>query len=159
MEVTYGAALHLIMANTLFPHSTEGQGYGEAAHTVLDEMIYNGNKLATARKTELMHLEGLFRELAIRIEQFGLKELFLTTPVTTDDDTRSMPSHPGHFEQPAEGRQALDIQGVHDYPSPAGLGPGVELLDDIGISSYEFLSIIEQLGGNDGSVLDCRSFC
>lgn len=171
MEVTYGAALHLMMTNTLFPHATDGQWYSEQAHSVFDEMIFKGNKLAAARKTELAHLEGLFQELAVRIERYGLQTLALTTPQDTDDgtDLSNTPTH--QLQDPV-----VDIHGhahVHPpslHPDPAAmhepalpdpatlpsmhLTNGVELLDEIGISSYEFLSIIEQIGRTENSVLD-----
>ncbi|KAJ5218535.1 uncharacterized protein N7498_000634 [Penicillium cinerascens] len=156
MEVTYGAALHLIMANTLFSHATEGPEYTAKAHAILDEMVAKGNRLAAARKTELTHLEGLFDEFAMRIKHYGLQELFLTTPDQSENVTNIPPHHLSQMEQSAAHLQTPDTYDMDGYPSTARLPNGVELLDDIGISSYEFSSIIDQIGGTDSSVLDSR---
>lgn len=168
MEVTYGAALHLMMANTLFPHTTEGpdgQGYSEQAHSVFDEMVFKGNRLAAARKTELTHLEGLFQELAVRIERHGLQTLALTTPQTTEDGTeiphllaqhlQESAVEPGVYEHPHAHPHAHALhEDPVSSPSLPQLANSVELLDEIGISSYEFLSIIEQIGGAENNFFD-----
>ncbi|KAL4814526.1 hypothetical protein BDW67DRAFT_186725 [Aspergillus spinulosporus] len=73
LEVMFGVALHLMMAETLLPHATQGQSYSHEVHSILDEMIFKRNRLATARKTELTHLETLFRELAARVERMACK--------------------------------------------------------------------------------------
>jgi hypothetical protein len=80
LEFTYAAAIHLAMVNAPFPHVAEGQTYSEEADSILDEMIYKGNRLAAGRKAELTYLEILFRELAARIERRGLKTLTLSNP-------------------------------------------------------------------------------
>lgn len=167
MEVTYGAALHLMMAKTLFPHATEGQGYSEQAHSIFDEMVFKGNKLAAARKTELSHLEGLFQELAVRIERYGLQTLALTTPQFQDtQDGNEVPHYPAqHLQEPVANPALHEPAHAHVHPqvwhedpvsSPSipHLANSVELLDEIGISSYEFQSIIEQIGKTENSVLD-----
>lgn len=234
MEVTYGAALHLMIANTLFPHSTDstpGYSWSQEAHSILDEMVSKGNMLAAARKTELSHLESLFNELAARIERAGLQALTLATPegymnggagagavgataenVNVDVDVHGNVMagagdiHPvdaaqGHIHAHGHGRHQQQQQLQHPLPpphmhDPTGVidpalgmdahthanahahahahvhGPygdlhsspssslphlanSAELLSEIGISSYEFLSIIEQIGGSESSsVLD-----
>ncbi|KAJ5288681.1 hypothetical protein N7478_001711 [Penicillium angulare] len=157
MEVTYGAALHLMMAKTLFAHAIEGEEYGEKAHSILDEMISKGNRLASSRKIELTHLEGLFNELAVRIKQYGLQELLLTTPDHIDQEAnmQQQPNfhHLSHMDESAAHLHSPDTYDMHGYQQAPRMPNGVELLDDIGISSYEFLSIIEQIGA-DNSVLD-----
>lgn len=211
MEVTYGAAIHLMIANTLFPHSTDstpGYSWSQEAHSILDEMVSKGNMLAAARKTELSHLESLFNELAARIERAGLQALTLTTPegymnggageaenlnvvsgagVIHPVDTQGhIPIHGHGHPQPQQLQQlqhphphmhdptgvldsALgmdahahahahgpygDLQSSPSSPLPH-LANSAELLSEIGISSYEFLSIIEQIGGPESSsVLD-----
>lgn len=159
MEVTYGAALHLIMAATLFPHSTAGYEYSEQAHSVFDEMIFKGNKLATARKTELSHLEELFRDLGMRIESHGLQTLTLTTPEHVQSSEDMINTLPVHAEPPSEGfkNHGPDTRASEDLgylPSSPHMPNNAELLDGMGISSYEFLSIIEQIGGAESSILD-----
>lgn len=159
MEVTYGAALHLMMANSLFPDATDKHSYSEEAHGILDEMIFKGNRLAAARKTELAHLEGLFGELTLRVERYGLQTLSLTTPEHLQNEIESVVPHIQAFPSvdPNSDFHSSDISGCLDPSlSLAHPGGGVELLDDMGISSYEFLSIIEQIGGTDSSALDFR---
>ncbi|KAL4757014.1 transcription factor domain-containing protein [Aspergillus foveolatus] len=159
LEVTFGVALHLMMAETLFPHATEGQSYSHEVHSVLDEMISKGNRLAAARKTELTHLESLFRELAARVERYGLQTLTLATP--NNDETEMHIGHgDAHHSHHTAIDPALDEHGIHldsvSSPSLPHLGDSVELLSELGISSYEFSSIIEQIGGAESSVLDPR---
>lgn len=160
MEVTYGAALHLIMANALFPHSTSGYNYSEQAHSVFDEMIFKENRIAVARKTELSHLEDLFRELATRIESHGLQTLTLSTPEHLQQPESMMDNPPVHAEDLTKNttNNGSDIQIPHENPGylPSGthLTSDGDLLDGMGISSYEFLSIIEQIGGAESSLLD-----
>lgn len=159
MEVTYGAALHLMIANSLFPSATDRHDYHEEAHSILDEMIFKGNKLAAARKEELSHLEGLFSELTARVERYGLQTLTLTTPEHIRNEIESQQPDLQQFQSTAmnTGSNTGPMSGYLDQsPSIPHFGGGVELLDDIGISSYEFLSIIDQIGGTDSSVLDSR---
>ncbi|QKX53234.1 uncharacterized protein TRUGW13939_00310 [Talaromyces rugulosus] len=80
LELTYAAALHLTMANALFPSSTDDRSYSQAAHSILDEMVLCGNRVAEARKGELTRIEGLFQDLAKRVEQEGLRILTLSDP-------------------------------------------------------------------------------
>ncbi|KAJ5267540.1 hypothetical protein N7478_010348 [Penicillium angulare] len=50
LEFTYAAAIHEAMANALFPQVDHGQSLSRQAHTILDVMISNGNRIAEARK-------------------------------------------------------------------------------------------------------------
>ncbi|KAF5856487.1 hypothetical protein ETB97_007289 [Aspergillus alliaceus] len=84
LEFTYAAALHLAMANALFPQILHGQVYSKEAHSILEEMIENGNKIAEVRQTELAQLEGLFEELAAREKSQGLQPLTLSSPTTPE---------------------------------------------------------------------------
>ena len=160
MEVTYGASLHLIMANALFPHSTAGYEYSEQAHSVFDEMIFKGNRIAVARKTELSHLEDLFRELATRIESHGLQTLTLTTPEHVQNPEGMLENMPVHAEDLSKdtAHHGPDVHVPHEgagyLPPSPHLPNNADLLDGMGISSYEFLSIIEQIGGAESSLLD-----
>ncbi|KAE8138985.1 Zn(II)2Cys6 transcription factor [Aspergillus pseudotamarii] len=157
LEFTYAAAIHLAMANTLFPHVAEGQTYSEEVHAILDEMIYKGNKLAAVRKGELAHLETLFKELATRIERRGLQTLTLSSP-TENEQPMS-----GNGECQVGGStvqtESIDLPLVEDPSvSPDVLqhtASDIEFLDNIGISSYEFLTIVNQIGNSDNySLLD-----
>lgn len=162
LEFTYAAAIHLTMANTLFPHEADCQTYSEQARSILDEMVYKGNRLAAARKTELAHLEKLFGELAARIERRGLQTLTLSAPEhnengnneNEDENENENGTDEGTNEQHEETTPtvpttiALSATGDTD-PSPSDLPPipsNLEFLDNIGISSYEFLSLVDQIG-------------
>ncbi|KAB8263078.1 hypothetical protein BDV32DRAFT_136151 [Aspergillus pseudonomiae] len=141
LEFTYAAALHLAMANAVFPRALDGQAYLEEAHRILDEMISNGNKVAEVRKAELVHLEMLFEELATRVKAQGLQPLTLGV------------------EEDGDGETVTDI-GVWDLPIPGDSltshpadmqMSSVELLNNIGISSSDFLYIVDQIGNPDVS--------
>jgi hypothetical protein len=164
-EMTYSAAVHLTMAKTLFPSSTQDGLYSENAHAILDELILWGNRVATARKQELSRIEDLFQKLAERVEQEGLLLLtlsdaafnpdasvgsgpFNTTSmsqsqyipigrVSTADNVRlgAAALHPSSAQQ--------DNQSVP--ADPPATAPNLDFLANIGISSYEFHSIIDQI--------------
>lgn len=150
LEFTYAAAIHLAMANVLFPRVPDSQTSSQDAHAILDEMVHKGNRLAEVRKTELAHLETLFQELGARIERRGLQTLTLST--SPDQANTGITNDPG--EEP-QGRafptDHEEIDSLHS-PLPSALAQAPnhpELLDNIGISSYEFLSIVDQIGNQD----------
>ncbi|KNG91257.1 Zn(II)2Cys6 transcription factor [Aspergillus nomiae NRRL 13137] len=157
LEFTYAAAIHLAMADTLFPHSTEGQNYSEEVHAILDEMIYKGNRLAAVRKGELAHLETLFKDLATRIERRGLQTLTLSSPTENEQPTPC----DGEYQIGGSTVQTepIDVSLVRDpSTSPDVLHhttSDIEFLENIGISSYEFFTIVNQIGNSDNySLLD-----
>ncbi|KAB8261466.1 hypothetical protein BDV32DRAFT_158214 [Aspergillus pseudonomiae] len=157
LSFTYAAAIHLAMADTLFPHSTEGQTYSEEVHAILDEMIYKGNRLAAVRKSELAHLETLFKDLATRIERRGLQTLTLSSPTENEQPTPC----DGEYQIGGSTVQTepIDVSLVRDpSASPDVLHhttSDIEFLDNIGISSYEFFTIVNQIGNSDNySLLD-----
>lgn len=182
MEFTYGAAMHVTMAGALFPNVTEGQDYIREAYCILDQMTQRGNKLAAARKSELVSLEKLFQELAARIEYRGLETLILPTVAQSDTtlperagDTLYQTSGSGRFEHgdpgPGTGAGAGDPSlgnpGDSTIPLSTGISadpgtpsiltpaPDMDFLDSIGISSYDFLSLVNQIGNTEGlGVLD-----
>ncbi|OOQ91732.1 Zn(II)2Cys6 transcription factor [Penicillium brasilianum] len=148
LELTYAAALHLTMANALFPPNTDNQSYGHVAHSILDEMVLSGNRVAEARKRELIRIEGLFKELARRVEQEGLRILTLADQGLTDLAPLNVPSQSQSGERPvAEPAIAFQSSVQENRPSSAGsfTPANVEFLDSIGISSNEFLSIVDQI--------------
>ncbi|KAE8408672.1 hypothetical protein BDV37DRAFT_295264 [Aspergillus pseudonomiae] len=154
LEFTYAAALHLAMANAVFPQALDGQAYLEEAHRILDEMISNGNKVAEVRKAELVHLEMLFEELATRVKAQGLQPLTLVSPAGAE----AVPQAQG-VEEDGDGETVTDI-GVWDLPIPGDSltshpadmqMSSVELLNNIGISSSDFLYIVDQIGNPDVS--------
>lgn len=144
------------MANTLFPRASDSQASSQEAHSILDEMIYKGNRVAAARKAELTHLEMLFRELAARIERRGLPTLTLSSPVQNqNDEMGNAPTDEQQEEVMTADHVAAALSMAADAScSPSVLPPmmpsGLEFLDTIGISSYEFTSIVNQMS-NPGS--------
>lgn len=150
------------MANALFPSAGDGQSHSQEAHAILDEMIAKGNRLAAARKAELTHLEVLFGELAARIERRGLQTLTLFSPVQNEDETEIV--NEGSEEQQDAvmpvGQDAIPLSISRDPSSRPGsdippVPSDLEFLDSIGISSDEFLSIVNQMAGLEGNgVLD-----
>ncbi|KAH7054394.1 Zn(II)2Cys6 transcription factor [Macrophomina phaseolina] len=155
-EFCYGAALHLIMANALFPGDADEQSYRKA-HEILEEMIREGNKVAEVRKKELLHLEDLFRELAAQSERRGLQTLRLAgtegqeisaTNITTTargaDQGLPAPDLRTTMAVPIAGDPQTTFASID--PHTAG---NFDFLDNIGISSSEFLSIVDQIGNQD----------
>lgn len=168
LEFTYAAAIHLAMANALYPDAVDGPASSQEAHSILDQMISNGNKVAQVRKEELVHVEGLFLEVAARAESNGLQPLTLATTVNvekrTADQRRSNSAEDPQINRDEDGGFVghfapieLANPGYGDSPYQANMMmPSTELLDDIGISSAEFLAIVDQIGnpGASYSILD-----
>lgn len=147
LELTYAAAIHLTMANALFPSPTDGQSNSEIAHSILDEMILSGNRVAEARKAELSRIENLFGELTKRVEREGLRILRLSGREIMEPAPVANPDG----DQP--GAVSVTEPGIGQTPardsSPLSAGPSVsaniDSLGIIGISSSEFLSIVDQI--------------
>lgn len=159
LEFAYGAAIFLVMTRTLFPHVADGEACSNSAHSVLNEMITKGNKLAQVRKSDLIQIESLFEELSAQIERHGFQTLTLSTP---------------DHEYPGASYQA--DQGIPSVPTPQSLAllttgdsefsasaleqdtRNLDVLDNIGISSYEFFSIVDQIESQDNfGILDSVS--
>lgn len=166
LEFAYAAAIHLAMANALFPQEVDGPAHIQEAHSIIDGLVYNGNKVAEVRKAELVHLQSLFEELAARVHSQGLQPLTLCTPHdmaarsgnnTSDGDSQNRVDQPDGEPAFDPGFMSLSMLGYSESSHSADMQmPGVEFLDNIGISSAEFLSIVEQIGNPDFSsvVLD-----
>jgi hypothetical protein len=137
------------MANALFPPNTntDSRSYSQVAHSILDEMVLSGNRVAEARKRELISIEGLFKELARRVEQEGLRILTLADQGLTDLAPLNIPNESRSDATITEPVTAFQSLARDDRPSSAGsLAPAnIEFLDSIGISSNEFLSIVDQI--------------
>lgn len=157
LEFTYAAAIHLAMAKALFPEAVNGQTSVQEAHSILDQMISNGNRIAEVGKEELLCLESLFLELATRAEAKGLQPLTLSTSI--DREARPETSFMASQEEGPRGDLVdnpgfigLSIPSYARSPQPPDMHiPSVELLDDIGISSTDFFSIVSQFESSDMS--------
>ncbi|PWY87950.1 Zn(II)2Cys6 transcription factor [Aspergillus sclerotioniger CBS 115572] len=145
LEFTYAAALHLTMGNTLFPPDIATQSYSHLAHQVLDEMISRGNKVARLRKSELTRLEGLFQALAERVKQEGLQTL--TLPGTVDPESDILGDRGEQYPTTGQNNNPKDLGPL---PTPdTHMSNEMDILESIGISSYEFWSIIGQIADAD----------
>jgi proline utilization trans-activator len=82
LEFLYGAAIHLLMANAVFPDIAQAQSFYDCStvHAIFDEHKSKGNRLAQVRKEQLAHLELSFHELAAKVEQQGLETPSLAGP-------------------------------------------------------------------------------
>ncbi|KAB2574693.1 hypothetical protein DBV05_g6609 [Lasiodiplodia theobromae] len=155
LEFTYGAALHLIMANAIFPGTAGNESYEQQALDILDEMIGRGNRVAAMRKAELVRLQELCQELAVQSERRGLQALTLASLSGPEMGYGSNPSH--EVEQPAVSASepvhfamSMAEHATESFPSDCAQTAGhAELFDNLGISSCEFLSIADQLGDHD----------
>ncbi|BCS23122.1 uncharacterized protein APUU_31347S [Aspergillus puulaauensis] len=155
MEFTYGASMHVIMAGALFPNVTESQDYIKDAYSILDQMIQRGSMLAAARKSELVQLEKLFQELARRIERRGLETLILPGPSHSDPGADHLLRLDGHDDATLAGTDTIPLDPAS--PSVLAQAPNLDFLDSIGISSYEFFSLVDQIGHQESmgmNVLD-----
>ncbi|KAI2462765.1 hypothetical protein F4781DRAFT_419001 [Annulohypoxylon bovei var. microspora] len=120
VEFAFGAALHLTMANALFPDVVDYRSCRLLTHQILNDLISRGNRVARLRKTELCHLENLYQEFQTR--QQGHRMLHLFGP---------------------EGATVADHSDSTTSPHTTS---NMEFLDNIGISSEEFLSIVQEIG-------------
>lgn len=144
------------MGSTLFPQDTTADvHYNKVAHSILDDMIANGNRVAEVRKNELQRLESLFQELDARVKQGGLRTLTL---LPQSDPDPGMESTTGQ-EMPLaiEPGEVLATLGTNKNMRPTTASSAEEPMQgnldsfytSMGISSYEFLSIADQIGNND----------
>ncbi|KAJ4309921.1 hypothetical protein N0V84_011245 [Fusarium piperis] len=154
LEFTFGAALHLNMATALFPGVADDQGCRQLGHQILDNMISRGNRVAAVRKQELVYLEVQCQELIAQVQQQGLQTLSLAAP----DEMASELAQKADEEQQrllsAETDASVALSMAPDSISPMHcahphLTSNMEFLDNIGISSEDFLTIVQQIGDPD----------
>ncbi|KAL0935937.1 uncharacterized protein CTRU02_208152 [Colletotrichum truncatum] len=149
LEYAYGAAIHLTIANALFPSTADldGPTHSRQAHAILDDMIYKGNSVAEVRKAELVHLESLFGELATRVT--------MPNPLPTSLPTRLRDTEPTVSDAECSTTTEPDLISITTLSESQSIfcAPetpnNVAFLDSIGISSDDFLSIVEQMDNQD----------
>ncbi|KAL7621984.1 hypothetical protein AAE478_007485 [Parahypoxylon ruwenzoriense] len=150
VEFTFGAALHLTMANALFPGVVDYQGCRESAHQILDDLSLRGNRVAQARRSELCYLENLYQELVAQVQQQGHQMLHLFSDEGTaaelmrkvnqeHDRLLVVENETGAITAALEPGHQLHYMHPHVMSN-------MEFLDNIGISSEEFLSIVQEIG-------------
>ncbi|KAI8725749.1 hypothetical protein NCS52_00146800 [Fusarium sp. LHS14.1] len=155
LEFTFGAALHLNMATALFPGVADDQGCRQLGHQILDNMISRGNRVAAVRKQELVYLEVQCQELIAQVQQQGLQTLSLTAPDETDTElARKADAEQQQRLLSAETDANVALSMAPDSINPMHcvhphLTSNMEFLDNIGISSEDFLTIVQQIGDPD----------
>jgi hypothetical protein len=128
------------MATALFPGVADDEGCQLLVHQLLDSMIVRGNRLAAVRKQELVYLEAQCQELVAQVQQQGLQTLSLV--VTDEDEEQQQP-----LLATASMGMESDALPMHCVQNP--VTSDMEFLDNIGISSEEFMSIVNQIGDPD----------
>lgn len=120
------------MATALFPGVADDQNSRHLVHQLLDNMIARGNRLAKVRKQELVYLESQCQELVTQVQQQGLQTLSLAV---TDEAT-------------SESVGKVDEDRLLTTDMEEGTSD-LDFLDNIGISSEEFMAIVQQIGDPD----------
>ncbi|EEU45355.1 uncharacterized protein NECHADRAFT_41510 [Fusarium vanettenii 77-13-4] len=155
LEFTFGAALHLNMATALFPGVADDQGCRQLGHQILDNMISRGNRVSAVRKQELVYLEVQCQELIAQVQQQGLQTLSLAAPDETDSElARKADAEQQQRLLSAETDTNAALSMAPDSINPMHcmhphLTSNIEFLDNIGISSEDFLTIVQQIGDPD----------
>jgi proline utilization trans-activator len=148
VEFTYAAALHLTLANTVFQSGGNGETYSQNAHSILDDIISGGNKVAEARKGELVRIEDLCKELNHRVQEEGLQVFSLSNRADTETSWVDSGDTERQRAVSTAGTIALPqwpTTDIPQFPAETSMLAHVDTLEDVGISSYEFLSIVSQL--------------
>lgn len=143
------------MASALFPKEAEGRNYREEAHAILDDMIGKGNRVADARKKDLVYLEHLFDNFIQRFNEEGAAALTLFD--SEDIESMLIPEEAGEpvnaINGGGLGSQLTPNSAVMQpqiLPLDSGPSLGVDLLGSMGISSYDFYSIVDEIGPQNG---------
>ncbi|ATY65318.1 C6 transcription factor [Cordyceps militaris] len=150
VEFTFGAALNLTMANAVFPGVVDYEICHGMSHQILDDLVARGNRVALARRSELSHLEDLCHELISRGNQQGLATLQLLGPEPQMIDIgRRSSGNNDVMDESHPLTSDMDMsQTMHLLPHTHPMRDS-EFLENIGISSEDFLSIVEGMGGPD----------
>ncbi|KAF6830286.1 hypothetical protein CPLU01_07461 [Colletotrichum plurivorum] len=158
LEYAYGAAIHLTIANALFPSAAgvDVPTHSLEAHAILDDMVLKGNAVADVRRAELVHLEFLFAEFSMRAAEPGVR------PVQPESAPAEAPA--GDSVAVASEPDLVSLTTLSESQSlfcPSKTPNNAEFLDSVGISSDDFLSILEQMGSQDDppfTILDLGQF-
>lgn len=155
LEFTFSAALHLTIACTLFQFENTEQHHTETAHRIFEHLVSGGNRVAEVRKTELIHIQFLFQEFSNRIEPQGVQSLDLFGRI----EDQASPGRGFDCEEQSEflGESSMALEWPTTPEENMGsasltrelLAPGQYSLEAIGISSNEFLNIVDQISTQD----------
>ena len=143
------------MADALFPDVVDYPSCHQQVHLILENLISRGNRVAQSRRSELLHLENLCQELTTQVQLQGHQMLHLSTlEGMAADFARRMneePLQPQHQDRmpPAtvdsDANTLVEAPTERPFPPPHAIS-NMEFLDDVGISSEEFLSIVQEIG-------------
>lgn len=145
------------MATALFPLESEGHSYRRQAHALLDDMINKGNNLVEGHKRELLYLERLFDEFTERVERQGIQTLTLGDLEVTTRGTHIFAN--GYSQEaPLDAGGSSDSTMISEPEHVVRLTSepttNLELMESMGISSYEFLSLVDEMGTQDALFQD-----
>lgn len=151
------------MARAVFPDLDNDRAYICQAYSILDEMISKGNRVAELRKRELIYLEDLCQDFSKESELRGLETLILPYPMgldmesegnsTTQPDSITLTA--SDLSIPEHTPEHMPFVGSVDEHTGS---ENLTVLEDIGISSDEFFSIVDQMGNWDHLVQDLMDF-
>lgn len=160
LEFTFSATIYVAMSDALFLPTDNTLTYRQEAHFILDDMISKGNRVASLRKEELARLEALLDEVSTRVRASGLQRLALAdeqVPAAilppTESSRAQRPAENIVVEPTAisdliplrdtfsEADHALMESQPHNHPTSIDN----DILQIIGISSGDFMSIVDQI--------------
>lgn len=150
--------MDLLIARAIFPDIGEEQNDGtNKAHSLFNEMIQNGNRVAEIRKAEYDFLELALQEFTTRVKAQELQPFSWMSAITnshieatTIGNIEQMQSaRPGHMISTST--PFVEMVGPVNDPTATSLSNSQsftvpDFFDNIGISSNAFLSIVDQIG-------------
>lgn len=134
------------MANALFPGVIDYQSFLSSAYEVLGDLISRGNRVARARRSELCNVEMMCRELDSQAQEQGHQRLHLTSADGTAPDLLGRPYEDALRMMGAAGMGAGSGESVDMNDAGSEMMNNTDLLGGLGISSEEFMSIVQQIG-------------
>lgn len=149
LEFTFSAALYLTIAHAVFQFDNEEQHHTETAHRIFEQLVSGGNRVAEVQIAELTHMQFLFQEFSKRIEQQGAQSLTLSNApeksVSSGMDIVEEQGNPAALEWSTASEEDSESFSLTQDP----LAQGPYCLEAIGISSNEFLAIVDQISAHD----------
>lgn len=169
LEFTFSAALHLTIAHALFRFDASEQHHTDTAHQIFNQLVSCGNRIAKVRRVELVHMQSLFHKFSIRVKQQGMQSLTLgNTPEHQANSSVGPVLVPdGHRHGHGPGNEQMEVSSANsaklEWPTiseedaeslemvqdPDPLVQNTDCLEAIGISSNEFLAIVDQISTQD----------
>ncbi|OHW99443.1 zn 2cys6 transcription factor [Colletotrichum incanum] len=148
LEYAYGAAIHLTMTNAIYPSASDvdGSAQSQQAHIIFDEMIHKGNSVAEVRKAEFDYLESLFDEFNRRVGHKDFQRRRMSVSIEASNGLAVI----GDAVTEPNLTSMTTVSGSQELTGPFPETPdNTEFLQNIGISSEDFLSIVQQIDGQD----------